>query len=155
MQRIRPISGAWLACYAELLLALDATDRRLRFGAPATDAAVRAHVAALTARGAMVLAMFRDGALAGAVELAPDGTAVELAIVVAPPARRRGIAWRLLRAALAVARGSEARVQILAENRAMRRLAVRGGFVLRPSGAEMLGVRPLERRIGGNSLAAA
>ncbi|MGE0714236.1 MAG: GNAT family N-acetyltransferase [Alphaproteobacteria bacterium] len=155
MERIRPIAGAWLACYARLLLDLDSLDRRLRFGRPAGDDLVRRHVEAAAAGGVLVLAAFGQGRVVGAAEIARSGDAVEVALAVERPMRRRGLGHRLLGAALVAASGREVRLHMLAENRAARTLAARAGFALRQLGTEIAAVRHLEPVPGRPSLGAA
>jgi GNAT superfamily N-acetyltransferase len=142
MDAIRPVPAAALGRYAALLCRLDAADRRRRFGRPMDDEAILDHVDALRRGAVLVLGAWRGIVLLGAVELARAGDGVELALAVAPEARGAGIGRRLLDAALVRAGGAAVRLSILAENRIVRTMAARAGFVVRAHGPELLMERP-------------
>ena len=138
MGAIRPVPAAALGRYAALLCALDATDRRLRFGRPMDDEAILDHVDGLARGGALVLGMWRGLALVGAVEVVRVGGCAEIALVVAPSARRAGLGRALFERALAGAPAVVVCLSILAENRPMRAMAARAGFGVVATGPELL-----------------
>jgi len=103
------------------LLALGPADRRKRFGSPADDGAVAAHVSRLDpGRAVLVGGAGPDGRLVGVAEARSlDGAprpAVEVAVSVHPYHRREGLGRRLAAraVALAFAEGAEAAVSPIA-----------------------------------------
>jgi GNAT superfamily N-acetyltransferase len=111
------------------LLALGAEDRRLRFGAPRTDEAVREYVRAIDlARDAVFGVYDPELRLAGAAHLAHGPGHAEIGVSVLPEHRRRGIGGALLRRCAMHARNEFVRtlfMHCLSENAAMLRLARR------------------------------
>ena len=95
------------------LLALDATDRSLRFGLALGDVAVSAYVRQLDLRNGMVFGVMdgADGELLGIAEVQPAPVAgrVEMAVSVHRDHRCQGLGRLLVRAALAAAFGRGAK----------------------------------------------
>lgn len=113
-------------------LALGAADRRLRFGAPLNDLAVRRYVAHIDFEQDAVLGVFDDDLhLLGAAHLARDNGHAELGISVLEGRRSRGIGGALLARAHMHARnwGVQALfMHCLTENNAMMHLARKQGM---------------------------
>ena len=116
---VRRLNRADLPEVERHLLALGPADRRKRFGAPADDDAVAAHVSRLDpGRAVLVGAAAPDGRLVGVAEArfldgdAPAPRAMEVAVSVHPYHRREGLGRRLAAraVALAFAEGAEAAV---------------------------------------------
>jgi GNAT superfamily N-acetyltransferase len=88
-------------------LALPPHDRSLRFGVAKSDEAVTRYCAAIDWRRSRLIGYFARRRLRGLLELSPPlsgpSRAREVAVVVAPDWRRRGIGKGLVRAALAAA----------------------------------------------------
>jgi GNAT superfamily N-acetyltransferase len=98
---------------ADLLVAhfraLDPADRRMRFCATLTDAAMERHVAGLWSRRALVLAahdgplwagpLHRAGPIRAVAELSIDGAEAELGLSVDASLRRRGVGTYLVQTA--------------------------------------------------------
>ncbi|WP_181706571.1 GNAT family N-acetyltransferase [Chthonobacter rhizosphaerae] len=110
-------------------LGLDAETRRSRFHAAVADDFVARHAAMLIA-DAVVYGFFLGDALVGVGELMlpqdRSGGLAEAAFVVAPQARRRGIATRLMSAVLRSAANRRCRtlsIVSLRDNWAMRKIA--------------------------------
>jgi GNAT superfamily N-acetyltransferase len=120
--------------YARHLLALDATDRRLRFGAPIGDAAIEAYVARIDYESDVVFAVHDDRlALAAAAHVATSGDTAELGVSVLPDARGRGHGSALVVRAAEFARNRRVRrlwMHCLAENAQMMRIARRAGMAI-------------------------
>lgn len=108
-------------------LALDAEDRRLRFGIPLADAAVRAYVGRIDFGGDAVFGIVGDDLeVLAAAHLARAGVDGELGLSVLPGRRNRGMGLALLERASLRARNWGVRglfMHCLAENGAMLRLA--------------------------------
>jgi GNAT superfamily N-acetyltransferase len=106
---------------------LDDGDRALRFGVAADDAIVARYVDGIDfARGAVLGAVARDGALAAVAHIALHGGVAELGLSVLPSHRSAGVGRALAAAALREAermRASELRIHCAATNRGMRRIA--------------------------------
>jgi GNAT superfamily N-acetyltransferase len=118
---VRRLGRGDLPAVERHLLSLGPADRRKRFGAPADDDAVAAHVSRLDpGRAVLVGAADPDGRLVGVAEaLFLDGAprpAVEVAVSVHPYHRREGLGRRLAAraVALAFAEGAEAAVSPIA-----------------------------------------
>jgi GNAT superfamily N-acetyltransferase len=113
-------------------LALGAADRRLRFGAPLNDLAVRRYVAHIDFEQDAVLGVFDDDLhLLGAAHLARDNGHAELGISVLEGRRSRSIGGALLARAHMHARnwGVQALfMHCLTENNAMMHLARKQGM---------------------------
>jgi GNAT superfamily N-acetyltransferase len=108
-------------------LALEGEDRRLRFGAPLNDAAVRAYVARIDFERDKVFGVHDDAlTLIGAAHVARSDGHAELGVSVLAPHRGRGIGAALLARAHLRARnwGVHALfMHCLTENAAMMHLA--------------------------------
>jgi GNAT superfamily N-acetyltransferase len=114
------------------LLALGEEDRRLRFGVPLPDQAVRDYVARIEFERDAVIGVFDDSLqLAAAAHLARCGGFAELGISVLPDWRGRGAGAALLARSHTHARNWGIRVlfmHCLSENGAMMHLARKQGM---------------------------
>jgi GNAT superfamily N-acetyltransferase len=115
-----------------LFLDLPATDRSRRFGRPMTDEAIHAYVARLAWADSVFLGAFDpDAKFVGLLELADVRNGAEIAVVVDPSARGKGLGKTLMDRALlkAKVRGAQ-RVVLLCQmdNEPMRRLAHSAGL---------------------------
>jgi RimJ/RimL family protein N-acetyltransferase len=120
---------------AHHLLQLSAEDRRLRFGAPLSDAAIRGYADALNFARDKLFGVFEDGALVGVAHLAlqSHGAAAELGVSVSPGSRCRGYAYALLCISAQHARRVACRqldMRCLAENHVMVHLARKAGMIV-------------------------
>ena len=124
---IRELSGVERAVLEPHFLALGAEDRRLRFGVPLNDAAVRTYVARIDFEHDAVFGVYDDALhLAGAAHLARGDGHAELGVSVLPAHRGRGVGGALLARAHLRARNWGARalfLHCLTENAAMMHLA--------------------------------
>jgi GNAT superfamily N-acetyltransferase len=124
---IRELSRLDRASLEPHLLALDGEDRRLRFGVPINDAAVRAYVGRIDFERDAVFAVHDDRLqLVGAAHLARSDGHAELGVSVLPAHRGRGIGGALLARAHLRARNWGVRalfMHCLTENEAMMHLA--------------------------------
>ena len=115
-------------------LALDADDRRLRFGAPQNDSAIRAYVERIDFGRDAVFGVWGDDLeLLAAAHLARAGKRAELGLSVLAGHRRRGLGGALLSRACMRARnwGQHALfVYCLSENEAVMRLARKQGMTI-------------------------
>jgi GNAT superfamily N-acetyltransferase len=131
---IRELSALDRAALERHFLALGAEDRRLRFGVPLNDFALRAYVARLDfERDALFGVTGDDLRLVGAAHLARARRHAELGISVLAGHRSRGVGGALLARAHLRARNWGVRalfMHCLTENRAMMRLAVAQGMRL-------------------------
>ena len=122
------------AALEQHFLALDADDRRLRFGAPQNDSAIRAYVERIDfGRDAPFGVWGDDLQLLGAAHLARTGKRAELGLSVLAGHRRRGLGGALLSRACMRARnwGQHALfVYCLGENEAVMRLARKHGMAI-------------------------
>ena len=130
------------------LQALDATDRYLRFGYPATDAQIARYADSLDFDRDEMFGIFnRRLELVAMAHLAYDagpkltarGAMAEFGVSVAPQARNRGYGARLFDHAVLHARnrGYETLfIQALSENIAMLKIASRAGAVVERAGSE-------------------
>lgn len=104
----RPLGPNDAAAVVRHYLALCPRDRSLRFGVAQSDEAVIRYCAAIDWRRARLAGYFARHRLRGLIELsAPlcsDAHAREVAIIVAPAWRRRGVGRRLVRIAGEIAR---------------------------------------------------
>jgi RimJ/RimL family protein N-acetyltransferase len=115
-------------------LALDADDRRLRFGVPQGDSAIRAYVERIDFGPDAVFGVWgKDLELLGAAHLALDGTRAELGLSVLSGHRRSGLGGALLSRACVRARNWR-RLSLfmycLSENEAMMALARKQGMTI-------------------------
>jgi GNAT superfamily N-acetyltransferase len=127
--------------YRDHLFRLGAEDRRLRFGAFATDERIAAFANGIDPRETRVLAWLdADLEVVAAVQVSMvPGRAVELAFTVDPAYRRMGVGAALMTRALLWARNRgfcRACVHCLAENIPMRRLARHAGMDMTTASGE-------------------
>ena len=124
-------------------LSLDAEDRRLRFGASIADIVVREYVARLQfGRDGLFAVRDVHGRVIAAVHVAITEGSAELGLSVDPKHRSRGNGGALFGRAVDFLRNRGIRevfVHCLAENAAMRHLAVRHGMRLSSQGSESEG----------------
>ena len=124
-------------------LALDAEDRRLRFGASVGDVVVREYVMRLDfGRDGLFAVRGDDGSVIAAVHVAVGADAAELGLSVGPAHRGHGVGGALFGRAVDFLRNRglhEVHVHCLAENAAMRHLATRHGMRLSSHGSESEG----------------
>jgi GNAT superfamily N-acetyltransferase len=124
-------------------LSLDAEDRRLRFGASIADIVVREYVARLQfGRDGLFAVRDAHGRVIAAVHVAITEGSAELGLSVNPEHRSRGNGGALFARAVDFLRNRGIRevfVHCLAENAAMRHLAVRHGMRLSSQGSESEG----------------
>jgi RimJ/RimL family protein N-acetyltransferase len=122
------------AALEQHFLALGADDRRLRFGAPQNDSAIRAYVERIDfGRDALFGVWGDDLRLLGAAHLACAGKRAELGLSVLPAQRRSGLGGALLLRACARARNRRwlnLFMYCLGENEAMIRLARKQGMTI-------------------------
>ena len=124
---IRELSRLDRAALEPHFLALEAEDRRLRFGAPLNDDAVRAYVERIDFERDAVFGVYDDSLqLVGAAHVARGNGHAELGVSVLPANRGRGIGGALLGRAHLRARNWGVRalfMHCLTENAAMMHLA--------------------------------
>jgi len=115
-------------------VALDASDRRLRFGAPLGDEALRAYVARIDFEHDAAFGVFDDDLqLLGAAHVARTDGHAELGVSVLAGHRGRGIGGALLARAHTRARNWGLKtlfMHCLTENAAMMHLARKQGMVI-------------------------
>jgi len=139
VRRLWPAERSLLAAH---LHRLDACDRRMRFCAPVSDAAIDRYVQAVDWLSSDVVGCFVAGELRGAAELVrmPGAgvPAAEASVSVERPFRGHGLGSALVGRLLLIARNRFVRrveMLCLAENAMMRRIARRhGGTVLSENG---------------------
>jgi GNAT superfamily N-acetyltransferase len=121
-------------------LALDADDRRLRFGIPIADSAVRAYVGGIDFDRDAGFGIFNDDlSLLAVAHLARGARHAELGVSVLPGHRGRGFGGALLHRAHLHARNWGERalfMHCLAENLAMMHLARKQGMAIGMDGSE-------------------
>ena len=119
---------------ARHLRALDAEDRRLRFGVPLGDEAIDAYVARIDFDRDAVFALHDERlALVAAAHVGTGGDVAELGVSVLPVARGRGAGGALVARAAEHARNratSRLYMHCLGENATMIRLARRAGMAV-------------------------
>lgn len=129
---VRELSRLDRVCVEPHFLALDGEDRRLRFGAPLKDDAVRAYVARIDFEHDAAFGVHDDALrLVGVAHLARASGRAELGVSVLPEHRARGIGAALLARSHMRARNwgmRELFMHCLAENGVMMRLARRQGM---------------------------
>ena len=129
---VRELSRADRGALERHFLALNAQDRRLRFGVPLADKALQRYVAAMDFERDAAFGVFDDELmLAGAAHLARGEAYAELGISVLPGQRGRGLGGELLARAHLRARNWGVRalfMHCLAENGAMLHLARKQGM---------------------------
>lgn len=131
---IRELSRLDRSALEPHFLALGAKDRRLRFGAPFKDDAVRAYVARIDFERDAVFGVHDDALhLIGVAHVARSSQHAELGVSVLQAHRGRGVGGALLARAHMRARNWGVRelfMHCLTENAAMMRLACRQGMRL-------------------------
>ena len=124
-------------------LALDAEDRRLRFGTPTADVVLREYVERLDfVRDGLFVVRDGEGAIVAAAHIAMGGGLAELGLSVSAGHRGRGNGGALFARTVDFLRNRgihEVFVHCLAENQAMRHLASRDGMRLTSQGTESEG----------------
>lgn len=129
VQRLR---GVARAAYLEHLIALNARDRRLRFGVPRSSAAIAAYVDRIDFDSEWLFGVHGETlAFDGVAHLALGSGFAELGLSVLPQARGKGIGGALMNRATEFARNrsiAQVEVYCLAENFSMIRLARRIGM---------------------------
>ena len=111
-----------------MLRGLDRDSRCARFGWASSDESLMTHARGLFVTATHLIGAFADGELRGILEIYADNAArgAEVALVVAPPWRRRGFGQAMLAAALAwAAQNRVGAIHLIfsRENWPMRRLA--------------------------------
>jgi GNAT superfamily N-acetyltransferase len=129
---VRELSSLDRAALERHFLALGTDDRRLRFGIPIGDNAVRAYVARIDFEHGAAFGIFDDELeLAGAAHLARERTSAELGVSVLPAQRGRGLGGALLARAHTRARNWGVRtlfMHCLTENAVIMHLARKQGM---------------------------
>ncbi|MGZ5034461.1 MAG: GNAT family N-acetyltransferase [Usitatibacter sp.] len=127
-------------CLERHFLALDAEDRRLRFGSTISDDGLRAYVARLDfGRDGLFAVQDEDLSLLAVVHVATTGTSAELGLSVLSGSRGKGLGNALFTRAVTFLRNRgtlEVFVHCLSENGAMMHLARKNGMRIVYSGAE-------------------
>ena len=122
------------------LLALGPDDRRLRFGIPISDSAIRAYVERIDFDRDAAFGVFDEGlSLLGAAHLARSSGHAELGVSILPGHRNQGLGAALLRRAVLHARNWQVRalfMHCLRENRAMMHLARKQGMAIATGAGE-------------------
>ena len=132
MMTIRRITRANRRGLTSHFLALNAEDRRLRFGNPISDEAVRAYVAHLDF-GRDGLFAYADARrrIVGVAHVAVTASNAEIGLSVLPCGRGQGLGTHLFEraAAFACERGvARINMHFLAENRAVQHIAAKAGM---------------------------
>lgn len=129
---VSQLSAVEHAALERHFLALDGDDRRLRFGVPLPDGAVRDYVARIDFGGDAVFAIVGETLeIVAAAHLAHCGVDGELGLSVLPQQRNRGMGLALLHRASLRARNWGVRglfMHCLSENAAMMHLARKQGM---------------------------
>ena len=132
MMTIRRLTRANRHGLTSHFLALDAEDRRLRFGNPIGNDAVRAYVEHLDFKCGGVFAYVDSRRrIVGVAHIAVTAAAAEIGLSVLPRGRGKGLGTHLFEraAAFACERGVERiNMHYLAENRAIQHIAVKAGM---------------------------
>lgn len=120
--------------------ALEAEDRRLRFGLPLGDAALEAYVQRIDFEGDDVLAVHDEGLhIVAAIHVARAGEAAELGLSVLPSHRASGVGTALFDRAVTRIRNrglASVYIHCLAENAAMMHIARKLGMRIVREGGE-------------------
>lgn len=105
LYRTRQLNADDLGSVEDLLLALDANDRRARFHLAVSDWWISAYVGGLDPARAVLVGAFVGRRLVGVAEAHPATSApvAEMAVVIHPSHRRGGLATLLVRRALSIA----------------------------------------------------
>jgi RimJ/RimL family protein N-acetyltransferase len=132
LQAVTELSLTHRAALLRHFLALDAHDRRLRFGTPTGATALRSYVARIDFQRDAVFGIFDEALeLAGVAHLARAGGHAELGISVLAAHRNQGVGAALLRRAVLRARNWGVRtlyVHCLRDNEVMMHIARRQGM---------------------------
>ena len=149
----KTLSAADRAVLATHLLALSSEDRRLRFGAAASDTVLRNYVARIDFDRDAVFGFFADDlSLGGVAHAAVAEGVAELGVSVLAAYRRRGIGAALFQRASDFARNHSIRtlfMRCLAENAAMMHIARKSGMKIVTGGGAAeahLQLPPLDAR---------
>lgn len=141
------------------LLALDGSDRFLRFRASTHADLIARYVDGIDFDAGVVLgAVTPDRALIGVAHIALDAGVAELGISVATEQRQKGVAGALAAAGLREAQrlgARQFRFASAATNDGMRRLAQQLGMIVSAEGSEMTAHRSLDRGSDASSIMAA
>ena len=126
--------------YERHLLALDAEDRRLRFGTPVADSVIQRYVAGIDFDRDALFGVFDDDLqLVGAAHLARGDDHAELGVSVLAGYRKRGFGGALLERATLHARNwrrAKLFMHCLKENETMMHLARQQGMDIVTDGGE-------------------
>jgi len=137
---VRELSRLERPLVAAHLLVLGTEDRRLRFGVPLNDTAVRAYAARIDFDADAAFGVFGDDlGLVGVAHVARGDRHAELGVSVLPGHRSRGIGAALLARAHVRARNWGLRalfMHCLKENAAMMHLARKQGMEIRTEAGE-------------------
>ncbi len=141
---IRTLTTSELPKYRDHLLRLDAEDRRLRFGYPISDQAIRDHVRRIDTKADRILVQVDEdlNVIAAAHIAAGRPGTVEFAFSVDRDWRGRGLGRQLFEQAILWARNRglrDAFIYYLVDNRAMRRLARQAGMTSHNEAGEIEG----------------
>ncbi|MBI2319067.1 MAG: GNAT family N-acetyltransferase [Betaproteobacteria bacterium] len=136
----KSLSGVDRGALAAHFLALDAEDRRLRFGVPIGDAGIRDYVARIDFDRDAAFGVYADNlSLLGVAHVAVADGAAELGVSVLEGHRGRGVGTALLERAAAFARNrfiGTLFMHCLSENTAMMRIARKSGMKIVTRGGE-------------------
>jgi len=134
------LAAADRAALLEHFKALDAEDRRLRFGLPLGDAALEAYVQRIDFEGDDVLVVHDEGLrIVAAIHVARAGSAAELGLSVLPGHRAEGVGSALFERAVMRIRNrglGSVYIHCLVENAAMMHIARKLGMRVVREGAE-------------------
>lgn len=142
---IRPLGARHRERIAQHLLRLDARDRYLRFGYPASDEQVRRYADKLDFARDEIIGIFNhrlDLIAVAHVAFAPSGeyeSCAEFGVSVSASVRGRGYGARLFERAVTLARNRGVRmmfIHALTENTAMLNIARKAGASVRREGSE-------------------
>jgi GNAT superfamily N-acetyltransferase len=99
---VRTLNADHLADIQQLLTGLDQASRCARFGWASNDAALDAHAQDAVAHASSIFGVFVERQLRGVLEIYHGSASnpAEVALIVAPDWRRRGLGWMLLQAAM-------------------------------------------------------
>lgn len=151
---VRELTPADRAALERHLLALDAEDRRLRFGAAPSDTAIRGYVGRIDFDGDAVFGVFDEELrLLGAAHVARAADHAELGVSVLAAHRNRGIGAALLERAVLRARNWGMRalfVHCLKENAAMMHLARKQDMLIATAAGEADAWLDLQRPDAGS-----
>ena len=140
MMTIRRMTRANRRGLTSHFLALDAEDRRLRFGNPIADNEVHAYVARLDfKRNGVFACVDSRRRIVGAAHTALTDGAAEIGLSVLPCGRGKGLGTHLFERAAAFACESgvhRINMHYLSENRAVQHIAVKAGMQIQSHSGE-------------------